>query len=152
MLEILTSMGVNFGQYALCDTICSFFQTSYSLKQKTKNCLGKFFRDFFQKHDLRFVEIWHMCPQNYFQKKVLKFFLSVHNLQGIWGTKLVFFLGFLRPQFSLNIFSLFSTLKSRMPKNMFKLRHNVRNGQNLPHGSLNFRNNFFLRNFTDTIC
>ena len=36
-------------------------------------------------------------------------------------------------------FVLFSTLKSKMSQNMCKLRHKVCNGQNLPHGSPNFK-------------
>ena len=51
-------------------------------------------------------------------------------------------------QFSLNNFFLFSTLNSKMSKNWCKLRHKLRNGQNLPHESPNFTNYFFLCNFT----
>ena len=43
-------------------------------------------------------------------------------------------------QFSLNNLHLFSILNFRMSRNMFKLCHKVRNGQNLPNG--NFRNIF----------
>ena len=46
-------------------------------------------------------------------------------------------------QFSLNNFCLFPTLNSNMSRNMCKLCHKVRNGQNLPHESLNFTNYFF---------
>ena len=35
-----------------------------------------------------------------------------------------------------------------MSRNMRKLRHKVRNGQNLPHESQNFTNYFFLSSFT----
>ena len=38
-----------------------------------------------------------------------------------------------------------------MSRNMRKLCPKVRNGQNLPHESPNFRNNLFLSNFTDNL-
>ena len=43
---------------------------------------------------------------------------------------------------------MFSTLNLKMSWNMCKLRPKVRNGQNLPHESLNFSNYFFRSNFT----
>ena len=58
------------------------------------------------------------------------------------------FCGFLRPHFETvlpNFFVLFSTLKSRMSRNMCKLLHKaVRNCQNLHYESPNFRNYFVL--------
>ena len=38
-----------------------------------------------------------------------------------------------------------------MSRDMCKLRHKLRNGQNLPNESPNFRNNFFLTNFKDDL-
>ena len=57
---------------------------------------------------------------------------SVHDLWKILGTKLVLQNSF--PLFSL----LFSTLNSRMSRNMCKLCHKVCNNQILPHESPNF--------------
>ena len=58
---------------------------------------------------------------------------------------------FLRPHFQ-NSFPwtifLFSTPNSKMSRNTRKLHHKVRNGQNLPHESLNFTIKFFQSNFT----
>ena len=45
-------------------------------------------------------------------------------------------------------FGLFTTLNSKMSRNMRKMCHKVRNGQNLPHESPNFTNYFFKSNFT----
>ena len=61
----------------------------------------------------------------------------VYNLWRILETKLV-----LSKQFSLNIFVLFSILRSKLSRNMCKLCHKVRNGQNLPHETPNFTNLF----------
>ena len=47
-----------------------------------------------------------------------------------------------------SIFFLFSTFNSKMSKNTCKLRHKVRNGQNLPHESPIFTNYFLKSNFT----
>ena len=56
-----------------------------------------------------------------------------------------------RLQFYLNIFFLFSTLNPKMTKTMCKWCHKVRNGQNLPNKSPNFRNFFFQSNFSDKL-
>ena len=42
-------------------------------------------------------------------------------------------------QFSPNNIFMFSSQNSKMSRNMHKLRHKVRNGQNLRHGSPNFK-------------
>ena len=72
------------------------------------------------------------------------------NLWRILGTKQVLLVDIwdrILKQFSLNNCFLFSTLNSKITRNMCKLRHKVRKGQNLPHKSLNFMNYFFLSNF-----
>ena len=46
---------------------------------------------------------------------------------------------------------MFCYLHSKMSRNMCKLHQQVRNGQNLPNKSLNFKNFFFLSNFTDNL-
>ena len=58
---------------------------------------------------------------------------------------------FLRPYFQnsfpLFFFVLFYPLNSKISWNMRNMHHKVRNGQNLPHESLNLINNFFQSNF-----
>ena len=51
-------------------------------------------------------------------------------------------------QFSLIFFCLFSILNSKISRNMCKLLHKVRNGQNLLHESPKFTNNFLSSHFT----
>ena len=75
---------------------------------------------------------------------------NVLNLWRILGTKLVLLVNFWDHIFK-TVFpkkNLFSTQNSKMSWNMCKLRHKVRNCQNLPHKSLNFTNYFFKSNFT----
>ena len=119
------------GRYALCDAIYTCFQTCWSLQQNTQ-----IYGLLFLKRGLR-----PLCPQKYFKKKVKIL------------VKKYFFCRFLKPhcqnRFPLTIFC--STPNSKMSRNMCKLHHTVHNGQHLPHKSLNFRNYFLLRDFTDNL-
>ena len=76
---------------------------------------------------------------------------NVYNIWRILGTKLLLLKEFwdqiFKTVFSNNFF-LFSTLNSKMSKNMRNMRHKVRNGQNLPNESPNFTNYFFQSIFT----
>ena len=118
----------------------------YCRKQKQKkvfreNCFEKVVSDVNKK--------WFKSPQNYFQKKVQKLKKikkqkkneNVHNLWWILGTKLLLLVDSLDQIFK-TVFSedflLFSTLNSKMSRNMRKMLHKVRNDQNLPHESPNF--------------
>ena len=63
---------------------------------------------------------------------------------GIWGQNCFFWYiseTWFSKQFSLTIF--FSTLNSKTSRNKRKMRHKLRNGQNLPHESSNFTIFFF---------
>ena len=76
---------------------------------------------------------------------------NVYNLWRILGTKLLTLVDFWDPIFKTVFpkdFFLFSTLNSKTSRNMRKMRHKVRNGQNLPHESPNFTSNFFQSDFT----
>ena len=79
---------------------------------------------------------------------------SVNNLWRILGTKPDLLVDFwdhiFKSVFPKQLF-LFSILHSKLSRNMCKLCHKVRNGQNLPYESPNFRNHFFLSNFTDSL-
>ena len=76
---------------------------------------------------------------------------SVHNLWRILGTKLVLLVDFWDHIFKTVFPKHFFIVQSKMSRNMCELRHRVRNGQNLLHESPNFRNYFFLSNFTDNL-
>ena len=70
---------------------------------------------------------------------------------GFWGQNYLFWqISETRfsKQFSLKFFCLFSTPNSKTSRNIRKMRHKVRNGQNLPRESPNFTNNFFQSDFT----
>ena len=75
---------------------------------------------------------------------------NFYNLWRILGTKLVFLVDFGDHIFTTVFpnFFLFSTLNSKLSRNMCKMRHKVPNGQNLPHESPYFTNHFFQSNFT----
>ena len=62
------------------------------------------------------------------------------------GYKYSSFCGFLRPHFKAvypKQCFLLPTQSLRMPRNVCKMHHKVRNGQNLPHEGPNFRNEFY---------
>ena len=76
---------------------------------------------------------------------------NINNLWRIMGTKLVLLVYFWDPIFKtvFPIFLLlFSTLNSKMSRNMCKLCHKVRKVQNLPHKSPHFTNYSFCSHFT----
>ena len=74
---------------------------------------------------------------------------NVYNLWRILGTKLPLLVDFWDQLFKtvFPIFFLFSTLNSKMSRNMRKVFHKVCTGQNLPHESPNFTNYFFQSDF-----
>ena len=85
---------------------------------------------------------WPKCPQNYFKKVQKK-----HTMQT--RTKLVLLVDFWDQIFKTVVPKhFFYTLNYKMSRNMRKMSHKVRNGQNLPHESPNFTNYFFGSNFT----
>ena len=70
---------------------------------------------------------------------------------GLWGQN-QFLLQISETTFSKQISLIFfCNVHSKMFRNMYKLRQKVRNGQNLPQESPNFRNYFFLSNFMDNL-
>ena len=85
------------------------------------------------------------------KKQIIKKTDNVQKFWRIMGTKLVVLVNFwdhiIVTVFPKHFF-LFSTLISKMSRNMCYLRHKVRNGHNLPHESPNFTNYFFLSKFT----
>ena len=93
------------------------------------------FNGFFLKHSIR---------------KSVKNYENAWNLWRILGTKLVLLVDFWDHIFKTVFpkhFFLFFTLNSKMSRNMRKMRHKVRYGQNLHHESLNFTNYLFWSNF-----
>ena len=138
-LQNLDFHGVNFGRYALCDTIFTCFQTFWSFEQRTKkmfreNCFENVVSEIYQKNQL--------CPQNppkivnvfivfcFYSFQLSHFFLKVV----LWTHKPHFFKSetTLSKQFSQNNFFLFSTVNSKMSRNMCKFHPKVRNGHFYP--------------------
>ena len=82
------------------------------------------------------------------KKLKTKNYENIYNLWRILGTKLLLLVDFWDQIFKTvfpKFFVWFSTLYSKMSRNMRKMRHKVRNGQNLPHESPNFTNYFFSK-------
>ena len=121
--------------------------------ENKKNYLGKTVLKVWSQilRKMAFMSTKLLFRKNLKTKIKLKNNENVKNLWRILGTTLVLLVNFWYHIFKtvfLQQFFLFSTISLKMSRNMHKLRHKLRNGQNLPHESPNFPNYIFLTNFT----
>ena len=122
-----------------------------SKKQKKlrENCFENEDSDLWKKMATLSTKLLLKKRKNYYKKN----HSSVYNLCWILGTKLVILVNLWDPIFKTFFPKqfFFSTLKSKISKNMCKLCQKVRNSQNLPQRRPNFKNNFYLSNFMDNL-